>query len=148
MSAVTLVLFLAGLGLLVVGAELLVRGASKLAAAAGISPLIVGLTVVAFGTSAPELAVSVGSAYSGQADIAIGNVIGSNIFNVLLILGASSITSSIDADLSTIAVDLAVLGAMTIATAFVIRTRQQVSRPEAVVLLLGYVAFLSALALT
>lgn len=77
----------AGLALLTVGAELLVRGASRLAGLLGISPLVIGLTVVAFGTSAPELAVSVGSAYSGQADLALGNVVGSNIFNVLFILG-------------------------------------------------------------
>ncbi len=83
--------FALGLIALVVGAELLVRGASKLAMSFGISPLVVGLTVVAFGTSAPELAVSVQSAWSGQVDIALGNVVGSNIFNVLFILGASAL---------------------------------------------------------
>jgi cation:H+ antiporter len=77
--------------LLVAGGELLVRGASRLALAFGISPLVVGLTVVAFGTGSPELAVSVQSAWSGQTDIALGNVVGSNIFNVLLILGASAL---------------------------------------------------------
>ncbi|HEV2125286.1 MAG TPA: calcium/sodium antiporter [Chloroflexota bacterium] len=85
------VLFIVGLVLLVVGAEVLVRGASRLAAAIGISPLVVGLTVVAFGTSSPEFAVSAQSAWAGQADIALGNVVGSNIFNVLLILGASAL---------------------------------------------------------
>ena len=83
--------FVLGLIALVVGAELLVRGASKLAISFGISPLVVGLTVVAFGTSAPEMAVSVQSAWSGQVDIALGNVVGSNIFNVLFILGASAL---------------------------------------------------------
>ncbi len=83
--------FLLGLGALVAGAELLVRGASRLALLFGISPLVVGLTVVSFGTSAPELAVSVQSAWSGQVDIAIGNVVGSNIFNVLVILGISAL---------------------------------------------------------
>ncbi len=93
MDAPTLLLFLAGFVLLVIGAEFLVRGASRLARAAGISPLVVGLTVVALGTSSPELAVSIGAAMRGQADLAIGNVVGSNIFNVLLILGlAASIT--------------------------------------------------------
>lgn len=87
----TAVLFVVGLALLVVGAEWLVKGASKLATAAGISPLVIGLTVVAFGTSAPELAVSVNAAWSGQADIAVGNVLGSNICNVLLILGLSAL---------------------------------------------------------
>ncbi|MBW8370735.1 MAG: calcium/sodium antiporter [Thiobacillus sp.] len=83
--------FILGLIALVAGAELLVRGASKLALSFGISPLVVGLTVVAFGTSAPEMAVSVQSAWSGQVDIALGNVVGSNIFNVLFILGASAL---------------------------------------------------------
>ena len=83
--------FALGLIALVVGAELLVRGASKLAISFGISPLVVGLTVVAVGTSAPEMAVSVQSAWSGQVDIALGNVVGSNIFNVLFILGASAL---------------------------------------------------------
>ncbi|AWI77179.1 sodium:calcium antiporter [Parazoarcus communis] len=84
-------LFLLGLITLVIGAELLVRGASRLAVSFGISPLVVGLTVVAFGTSAPEMAVSVGSALNGNPDIAIGNVVGSNIANVLLILGIAAV---------------------------------------------------------
>jgi cation:H+ antiporter len=86
-----IVLLIIGLVILTVGAEMLVRGASGIAARLGISPLIIGLTVVAFGTSAPELAVSVSSALSGQADIALGNVLGSNIFNVLFILGLSAL---------------------------------------------------------
>ena len=86
----TYVLFVIGLILLVGGAELLVRGAGRLAVTAGISPLVVGLTVVAFGTSAPEMAVSVQAAMSGGGDIAVGNVVGSNICNVLLILGLSA----------------------------------------------------------
>jgi cation:H+ antiporter len=90
-STETLILFVVGLMLLIAGAELLVRGASRLAAVVGISPLVIGLTVVAFGTSAPEMAVSVQSALSGQADIALGNVVGSNIINVLFILGISAI---------------------------------------------------------
>ena len=73
------------------GGELLVRGESQLAAIAKIPPLVIGLTVVAFGTSSPELAVSVKSALSGNADIALGNVVGSNIFNVLFILGTSAL---------------------------------------------------------
>jgi cation:H+ antiporter len=86
---VTLIL-LAGVVLLVGGAEMLVRGASRLATAAGISPLVIGLTVVAYGTSAPELAVSLEATLRGQADVAVGNVVGSNIFNVLFILGVSA----------------------------------------------------------
>jgi cation:H+ antiporter len=86
-----LLLFALGLASLVAGASLLVRGASKLALSLGISPLVVGLTIVAFGTSAPEVAVSVGAVLDGKTDLAIGNVVGSNIFNVLFILGASAL---------------------------------------------------------
>ena len=81
----------AGLALLVVGGELLVRGASSIAGVFGISPLVIGLTVVAFGTSAPELAVSLQAGLAGNPDIAIANVVGSNIFNVLFILGVCAL---------------------------------------------------------
>jgi cation:H+ antiporter len=84
-------MFIAGLVALIAGAEFLVRGASKLALSFGISPLVVGLTIVAFGTSAPEVAVSVGAVMDGRTDIALGNVVGSNIFNVLFILGLSAL---------------------------------------------------------
>jgi cation:H+ antiporter len=94
----TIVLFLLGIGLLVFGADLLVRGASRIALAAGVSPLVIGLTVVAFGTSAPEMAVSVKAALAGQADIAYGNVVGSNIFNVLFILGLSALVAPLLVD--------------------------------------------------
>jgi cation:H+ antiporter len=93
MDSVTLALFVAGLVLLIIGAELLVRGASRLAAALGISPLVIGLTVVGYGTSSPELAVSVQSSLLGQPDITLGNVVGSNILNVLLILGISAMVA-------------------------------------------------------
>jgi len=84
-------MFAAGLAALVVGADILVRGASRLALSFGISPLVVGLTIVAFGTSAPEMAVSAGAVLNGQTGLAMGNVVGSNIFNVLFILGLSAI---------------------------------------------------------
>lgn len=87
----TWLLLILGLVLLVFGADLLVRGAARLAANFGVPALVIGLTVVAFGTSAPELAVSVKAAYSGQAELAIANVVGSNIFNVLFILGLSAL---------------------------------------------------------
>jgi cation:H+ antiporter len=90
MDFLTTVPFLCGFVLLIAGAEMLVRGASRLAVAGGISPLVVGLTVVAYGTSAPEVAVSVQSAWMGQADIAVGNVVGSNLANILLVLGISA----------------------------------------------------------
>lgn len=83
-------LVIAGFVVLVYGADWLVDGASRLALRFGVSALVIGLTVVAFGTSAPELAVSVTSALSGEADLAVGNVVGSNIANILLILGVSA----------------------------------------------------------
>lgn len=86
----SLILLLLGLMLLVAGAEALVRGASRFAALLGISPLVIGLTIVAYGTSSPELAVSLHSSMAGQTDIAVGNVVGSNICNILLILGLSA----------------------------------------------------------
>ncbi|MCQ0971324.1 calcium/sodium antiporter [Paracoccus sp. TK19116] len=84
---VDLLFVLAGIGLLVVGGDRLIRGAVNLSLRLGIAPAIVGLTVVAFGTSAPELLVSVSAALNGTTDIALGNVVGSNIANVLIILG-------------------------------------------------------------
>ncbi len=87
----TAVFFVVGVTALVAGAEGLVRGAARLAARTGLSPVVIGLTVVAFGTSAPELAVSLGAAIRDEADLAIGNVVGSNIANVLLVLGLSAV---------------------------------------------------------
>lgn len=86
----TILLFIGGLVTLIVGAESLVRGASRLAAAAGISPLVIGLTIVAIGTASPEIAVSLQAAAIGQGDLTLGNVLGSNIFNLLFVLGATA----------------------------------------------------------
>lgn len=86
-------LFAGGLVALILGADVLVRGASKLALTLGISPLVVGLTVVAFGTSAPEMAVAASSVLGGQNGLAMGNVVGSNIFNLLFILGVSALVA-------------------------------------------------------
>ena len=86
-----LVIAAASLGILYLGAELLVKGASRMAAAARISPVVVGLTVVAFGTSLPELSVSTLASLEGASDVALGNVVGSNIFNVAFILGLSTV---------------------------------------------------------
>ena len=91
----TILLFIAGLVILILGADLLVRGASRLAAAFGVSPLVIGLTIVAIGTASPEIAVSVQAAANGQGDLTLGNVLGSNIFNILFILGATSIVAPI-----------------------------------------------------
>lgn len=99
-------LILAGLVALGAGGEMLVRGASRLAAAARITPLVIGLTVVAFGTSAPELAVSLKASLAAQTDIAIGNVVGSNILNVLFILGVSALVSPLTVSSQLIRLDV------------------------------------------
>jgi len=91
----SILLFLVGLIVLIIGADLLVRGASRLAAAFGVSPLAIGLTIVAIGTASPEIAVSLKAAASGQGDLTLGNVLGSNIFNILFILGVTSIVAPI-----------------------------------------------------
>jgi cation:H+ antiporter len=105
-----------GLVLLTVGAEVLVRGAARLAAAMGMPALIIGLTVVAYGTSAPELAVSINAAVSGQADIAMGNVVGSNTFNVLFILGLSAIIAPLIVSAQLVRLDVPLMIAVSGAT--------------------------------
>jgi cation:H+ antiporter len=87
----TLALFIIGFILLIKGADLLVEGASSIARRLHISDLVIGLTIVAFGTSTPELFVNIAASLKGNTDIAIGNVLGSNISNIFLILGVSSI---------------------------------------------------------
>ncbi len=109
MDFMTLLFFALGLGLLLSGGELLVRGASGLATAARLSPLVIGLTVVAMGTSAPELAVSVKATLTGQSDIATGNVVGSNIFNVLFILGASAMVAPLIVQQQLIRIDVPIM---------------------------------------
>jgi len=104
-----ILLVLGGLAALVAGAELLVRGASRLAIALGLAPLVVGLTVVAYGTSAPEMAVSLGAALSEKGDLALGNAVGSNIFNVLAILGISALARPLLVGLSVIKRDVPVM---------------------------------------
>lgn len=111
-------LFVLGLVLMVFGADLLVRGASRLAVMLGVTPLIVGLTVVAFGTSAPEFAVSFKSALIGQEGVAIGNVIGSNIFNILFILGLSALITPLVVASQLIRFDVPLMVAVSLAAWF------------------------------
>jgi cation:H+ antiporter len=136
--------FMLGIATLVVGANLLVRGASKLALSFGVSPLVVGLTIVAFGTSAPEIAVSVGAVLDGRTDIAVGNVVGSNIFNVLFILGVSALIAPLIVHVQLIRQEVPIMiGASLLLLLFALDGR--VSRPEAAMLLallLAYTVFL------
>ncbi len=114
MISMSLWLIPAGLGLLIAGGEILVRGASRLAAAAGISRLVIGLTIVAFGTSAPEMLVSVYASVTGNPDIAVANVVGSNIFNVLLILGVCAVLRPLMVASRLVRVDVPVMIAVSI----------------------------------
>ncbi|HSN77091.1 MAG TPA: sodium:calcium antiporter, partial [Anaerolineae bacterium] len=136
----TVLLLIAGLVLLIAGAEILVRGASRLAAAAGISPLVIGLTVVAFGTSSPELAVSVQSAFAGQADIALGNVIGSNIFNVLFILGLSAAIIPLVVAQQLVRLDVPIMIGVSLLV-YLFGLNGQIGRLEGLLLFAGIIAY-------
>ncbi len=144
MDFITLVLFVIGLALLIFGADLLVRGAARLAAAFGIPPLVIGLTVVAFGTSSPELAVSVQSAWAGQPDLAVGNVLGSNVFNVLLILGLSAVITPLAVSRQLVRLDVPIMIACSALLLLLARDRL-ISRLDGVIFASGlivYVVFL------
>ncbi|MEX1057771.1 MAG: calcium/sodium antiporter [Natronospirillum sp.] len=133
-----------GLVLLIIGADLLVRGAARLAASFGVPALVIGLTVVAFGTSAPELAVSVKSAWSGQAELAIANVVGSNIFNVLFILGVAALVSPLIVSGQLIRQDVPIMVALSLVAVFMAHNGS-IGKLEAGLLVLGlilYTAFL------
>ena len=109
MSWLTLVALAAGLALLVGGAEALVRGAARLAGRFGISPLVIGLTVVAFGTSAPETAVGIGAVLGGSDALGVGSVVGSNIANILLILGLSALVAPLAVSRQLVRLDVPLL---------------------------------------
>jgi cation:H+ antiporter len=143
MDTQTLILFVIGFGLLLFGAELLVSGASQLATAMGIAPLVVGLTVVAFGTSAPELAISIQSAMNDQADIAVGNIIGSNIANVLLILGIATLILPLVVSKQLIWLDVPLMIATSVLL-YVLSLDGLLSRVDGLIMvagIIGYVVF-------
>lgn len=140
----TILFFIAGLLLLIGGAELLVRGSSKLAIRMGISPLVIGLTVVAFGTSAPELAISLQSGFSGEADLLLGNVIGSNIFNILLVLGVSAMITPLVVSQQLVRREIPFMIGVSVLL-YLFALNGAISRLEGIVLfamLLGYILFL------
>ena len=141
MTWLTLLLLLAGFVLLIGGAELLVRGAAHLAVDLGISPLVVGLTVVAFGTSAPELAVSVLSAWQGQAGIALGNVVGSNIANILLILGLSALAAPLVVARQVVRLEVPIMVGISALTLLLRRRRPDLGRAEGLLLFAGLIVY-------
>jgi len=135
-----------GLGMLFSGGKVFVSGAVRLALQVGMSERTVGLTVVAIGTSLPELAASLVAALRGHSAIAIGNVVGSNIFNLLLVLGAAGLVLPIHASMRVIWLDFAFVAALSLACAFSLRRARTVGRPEGALYLLAYVGFLAVLA--
>ncbi len=144
MSLTVVLMLLAGLVLLVGGAELLVRGASRLAAAMGLSPLVIGLTVVAIGTSAPELATSIGAALSGSPGIALGNVVGSNVANVLLILGATALVATLAVSRQLVRLDVPIMFGATLLV-FALALDGAIGRAEGVLLLALALAYIGLL---
>lgn len=136
--------FVVGLVLLVGGAELLVRGAQRISLMLGISPLIVGLTIVAFGTSAPEVAVSVKAALEGSADLVIGNIVGSNISNILLVLGFSAALSPMIVSRKLVRIDVPIMIGVTIIMYWMASSGMVgvIESAVLVALLISYIAFL------
>jgi cation:H+ antiporter len=139
------ILLICGAALLVAGAELLVRGAARIAAAAGISPLVIGLTVVAFGTSAPELAVSLGATFAGEPDIAVGNAVGSNIFNVLFILGVSALIVPLAVQQQVVRFELPIMLAVSVAL-LLVALDGSIGRVDGALLFAGLIGYLVYLA--
>ena len=140
MDFLTFVWLVVGLVFLVIGAEWLVRGASSLAARLGVAPIIIGLTVVAFGTSAPEMAVSVSGALSGNADVALGNVVGSNTFNILFILGLSAALSGLTINQRLLRLDIPILIVISV-IAYALAWNGLVGRLEGIVMFIGIIAY-------
>jgi len=139
------VLGMAGLG---VGAELMVRGAVMIATLLGVSEMVIGLSIVAIGTSLPELAASVMSAWKGEMDISVGNVIGSNIFNILFVLGICPMFNPIVIEARALQMDFPVMlafCALLIALLTMISPRLQLDRKRGMMLLGAYVLFVASL---
>jgi cation:H+ antiporter len=137
---VTTITLITGLALLILGAEVLVRGASRLSSALGVSPLIVGLTVVAYGTSSAELAACVRSAVLGQSGLAIGIVVGSNIFNVLFVLGVSALFIPLTVTNRVIRLDVPIMIAVSVLF-YLLALDGVISRSDGLLLFAGVVVY-------
>jgi|LNFM01.1.fsa_nt_gb cation:H+ antiporter len=134
---------LAGLGVLLLGGQLFVTGAVALARALGMSEKLVGLTIVAVGTSLPELATGLLAARKGHSDIAVGNVVGSNIFNVLLCLPAAALAGPIRSPVGVLTPDMAALIAVSALGVVLLRKERTIQRREGALLLASYAAFMA-----
>ncbi|MFN3324411.1 MAG: calcium/sodium antiporter [Bryobacteraceae bacterium] len=140
MDLTTILTFVVGLAALVGGAELLVRGASRLAVAIGVSPLVIGLTIVAYGTSSPELAVSAQATLAGQDGLILGNVVGSNICNILLILGLSSVIAPLPVAQQLVRLDIWVMIGVSL-IGFLMAYDGSIGRLDGLILILGALAY-------
>jgi cation:H+ antiporter len=140
-------LVVVGLAGLLGGGRVFVEGAVGLARDLGVSERIIGLTVVAFGTSVPELAASVVAALRGHSDLAVGNVVGSNLFNILFILGVTALVSPVQGTLSDVRVDLIVMTVLTFCMAMSLHKARTITRAEGVFYVTTYIGFLVGLAL-
>ena len=140
--AVQLLFLVIGFVMLVKGADWFVEGASKVAEKFGIPQLVIGLTIVAIGTSLPEAAVSTSAALKGSAEITIGNVVGSNIMNILLILGITSVISPLAVQKSTIKYELPMVIGATVLLAALGLFDGTIGRIDGVILLAGMVLYL------
>jgi cation:H+ antiporter len=138
-------LVIAGLSALTLGAHLLVGAATFLAARIGLSDLVIGLTVVAVGTSLPELATSVLAAVRRETDIAVGNAVGSNVLNILGVLGATSLVQPLVVDRSLLRFELPVMIGVSLLLLPLAWSRLRIERWEGLLLLLGYVGFVAVL---
>jgi cation:H+ antiporter len=137
----SLILVASGIGLLVLGANSLVQGAVGVARSLGVSERVIGLTVVAFGTSLPELAACIVAATKREGDIVLGNLIGSNIFNILFILGVTAAVHPLRVETHVVRLDLAVMLALTLVVWGFLTTGRRLVRWEGVVLFLGYCGY-------
>ncbi|MFK7758963.1 MAG: calcium/sodium antiporter [Phycisphaerales bacterium] len=137
---VSIVILLVGLTILIIGADALVRGSAQLAKHLGLSPFAIGVTVVAFGTSAPELFASIGAALQGQSQLAIGNVVGSNIANIALILGIAGLIMPISVDKRVRVFEVPIMVMLTIVT-MVLLIDHQITRIEGALLFAGLIAY-------
>lgn len=145
MSIITIIMLLVGFVFLIKGADLFVEGASDLATKLKIPSLIIGLTIVAFGTSAPEAAVSISSALSGSNAIAVSNIVGSNIFNLLAVIGITAILYKIDITKESLKQDFPIVLGSSILLLIFIYTSSEISRIEGLILFLLLIAYISML---
>ncbi|WP_316015652.1 calcium/sodium antiporter [Roseobacter sp. HKCCA0434] len=132
-----------GLGGLLLGAQLLIRGAVEIAESLGVSQTVIGLTIVAVGTSLPELAASLVSARRGQPELAVGNIVGSNIFNILGILGVTALVVPLEVAPRIAALDMPLLLAITLILTFALWRGWRIARGAGAAMLLGYAAYLA-----